>query len=210
VAIAAGAAFSILAELLNKHGSPLRRAVILSSMGLVLVGGSFYLERLFLFELSPIELYCQVYFNNPFTETPEIAKYIKQNSSPDDTVAVIGSEPEIYFYSGRRAATSYIYTYPLMEPQPYALQMQKEMIGQIEADRPKFIVFVNVNFSWLVGPNSELYIFKWCDDYINRYYTLAGVADIVDPYQTIFLWDGRAANYNVKSQLWLKVFRRKQ
>jgi hypothetical protein len=36
------------------------------------------------------------------------------------------------------SATGYIYTYSLMEPQSHALEMQKEMIAEIEADRPEF------------------------------------------------------------------------
>ena len=35
---------------------------------------------------------------------------------------------------GRRAATSYMYTYPMMEPQPFAVRMQEEMIAEIERD----------------------------------------------------------------------------
>jgi len=45
---------------------------------------------------------------------------------------VLGSEPQIYFYSGRRSATGYLYMYSLTEEQKYALRMQKEMIGEIE------------------------------------------------------------------------------
>src|SRR5206468_3959543 len=80
-----------------------------------------------------------------------------------DTVAVIGSEPEIYFYSGRRSATGYIYTYGLMEAQKYASTMQDEMIREIETARPKFVVLVNVSTSWLVSRESATKIFRWVD-----------------------------------------------
>ena len=54
----------------------------------------------------------------------------------------LGSEPEIYFYADRKAATGYIYTYALMEPQRFASQMQAEMIKEVESAHPRYLVFV--------------------------------------------------------------------
>ena len=61
-----------------------------------------------------------------------IADYIKTNAPKGAEVAVLGSEPEIYFYSWRHSATGYIYMYPMMEQHAFALKMQEEMIGEIE------------------------------------------------------------------------------
>jgi len=55
-------------------------------------------------------------------------------------VAVIGSEPEIYFYAQRHSATGFIYTYSLMEEQRFALAMQKQMIREIEEAKPFRVV----------------------------------------------------------------------
>ena len=38
-------------------------------------------------------------------------QYIRNHSGPDALVAVLGSEPEIYFLAHRHSATGYIYTY---------------------------------------------------------------------------------------------------
>jgi len=51
---------------------------------------------------------------------------------PGERIAVLGSEPQIYFYAKRRSATGYIYTYPLMEPQPYSKQMATEFKQEVE------------------------------------------------------------------------------
>ena len=66
-----------------------------------------------------------------------------------------GSEPQIYFYSHRHSATGYIYTYPLMEPQKYARQMQSEMIHEIESAQPKYLISITMSLSWLRLPQSE-------------------------------------------------------
>ena len=74
---------------------------------------------------------------------------------PDETIAVLGSEPEVFFDAQRRSATGYIYTYGLMEAQPLAESMQEEMINEVERSKPRFIVVVDVRFSWLYGPASK-------------------------------------------------------
>ena len=70
---------------------------------------------------------------NPFPETIKLAEYVRDHTDPSDTIAVGGSEPQIYFYSHRHSATGYIYPYPRMEAQTYARQMQSEMIHEIES-----------------------------------------------------------------------------
>jgi hypothetical protein len=78
---------------------------------------------------------------------------------------VIGSEPEIYFYTRRRSATGHIYTYALMEQQPHALTMQEEFIREVETNRPQYVVYVNNNLSWLTQPDSEKKILDWWPKY---------------------------------------------
>ena len=45
---------------------------------------------------------------NPFPESIKIGEYIAANTSQNDRVAIIDSEPQIYFYSNRRGASGYI------------------------------------------------------------------------------------------------------
>ena len=77
---------------------------------------------------------------NPFEESIAVAQYIRDHSAPDARIAVIGSEPEIYFYAHRHSATGYIYTYALMEPQPNARKMQRDMMREIETNQPEYLV----------------------------------------------------------------------
>ena len=135
-------------------------------------------ERDFLFERSITEANRMVNGTNPFPESIKIAEFIREQSTPSDTIAVLGSEPQIYFYAKRHSATGYIYTYGLMEPQPFANQMQQEMIREIESARPKFLVLVVMNRSWLVWPDSDLSIFKWATKYCDENYDEVGLINI--------------------------------
>lgn len=170
---------------------------------------SVYYQRDYLFRFTPTMVARHVYGANPFPESLEIARYIKENSSEHDRIAVLGSEPQIYFYAKRRAATGYLYTYPLMEPQPYARKMQQEMIGEIESAHPEFLVQVHVRTSWLERPNSEKMIFTWSKSYRQKHYKLVGIIDILSTEKTVSRWGDESAGYVPRSKYWLAVFQRK-
>src|SRR5207249_9230878 len=132
----------------------------------------------YLFSMSTRALSRTKFGNNPFLEAVDIGAYIRDRTTADDRIAVIGSEPEIYFYADRKAATGYIYTYALMEPQPFAATMQKEMIREIEAAHPRFLVFSWVDVSWLKQPHSDEGIVEWGRAYVRQCYDPVGVVDI--------------------------------
>ncbi len=102
---------------------------------------------------DPSKVTQALYPTHDFAEGRNAAEYIKNNSSPQDTLAVLGSEPEIYFYSGRHSATGYIYMYGLIEKQPLASRMQDEMLSEINRGHARFVVLVDDEFSWF-GPDS--------------------------------------------------------
>ena len=166
-------------------------------------------QKEYLFQDGPNKVSRTFYGPNPFPEAVEIAKFLKSASSVSDKIAILGSEPEIFFYSQRHSATGYIYVYGLMEIHQYSLKMQKEMINEIESSRPKFIVVVQVDTSWLIRKQSEKYIFNWLDNYIRGNYSLVGVADTVSKETTIYKWYADAARYVIRSPYHTLVFERR-
>ncbi len=209
VAILAGLGVSGFNKLLARRIPGPLRAIINTLIFLILFGFSLFHQREFLLFNTPTAVCRQIYGGNPFPESLPIAEYIRQNSSPDDLIAVIGSEPQIYFYANRRSATTYIYTYPLLEPQPLALKMQQEMIHQIETAKPLFLISVNVQASWKPRPNSSRLILDWFNKYHSQYYDVVGIADIVAMNHTEYRWDEQALTYKPKSNFRLSIHRRK-
>jgi hypothetical protein len=166
-------------------------------------------EREYLFTLTPREVSSATFGSNPFPETLQIARYIKDHTSMNDRIAVFGSEPEICFYADRLSATGYIYMYGLMEIQPHAERMQVDMIREIEAARPKYVVMVNVQASWLIRPSSPRILMNWERNYVQEQFDLVGVIDIVDFDTTRYLWDEKATGYDPVSDTYLLVYKRK-
>jgi len=178
-------------------------------IGIFAVGYPFWAERDTYFKNSPLRVCRSLYGANPFPESPVIAKYLKDHMAPTATVAVLGSEPQICFLANRKPATGYIYTYGLMEPQPFARRMQGEMIREIEASKPEYFVFAQVRTSWLPQNDSDQTIFMWCHEYLQNQFELVGLADIYSAEKTEFRWDQELAGYVPKSQNLVLVYRRK-
>jgi Dolichyl-phosphate-mannose-protein mannosyltransferase len=176
ISLMAGAAAVSAVNFLSAHSRVLRFSPILL-FGIAL-GWPIWAERDFFFPRSLVESMRMAYGTNPLRESVKIGEYLRAQTAESDTIAVLGSEPQIYFYSRRHSATGYIYTYGLMEPQRFAHQMQLEMIQEIEAARPKYLVLVVLNKSWLAGSDSEQLIFKWADEYCDQNYEEVGLVNI--------------------------------
>ncbi len=161
------ASFHSLLSRLLPHGAASAALALLTASILV---HSVYIQRSVLFNQSPRSVSRMTYGYNPFPESLDVAEYLQRHTAEHDRIAVLGSEPQIYFYARRRAATGYIYMYPLMEDHPYAEVMQREMIEQIETARPRFLVFVTLPVSWLRRADSYDIIFKWCNRFIHDHY----------------------------------------
>jgi hypothetical protein len=203
-AMLAGISAAVLVNL-NKWPGSKGIAVTTCLIVSACLGHSIYKQHVFLFKMTPEQIVRATYWPNPFIESLPIAKYIKEHIVPADKIAVIGSEPQIYFYADRQSASGYIYMYPLMELHDFAGEMQKDLIKEVEAAQPEFLVFVRINFSWLQKVGSSTLIYDWFQGYKENYDRVALIE--------IF---GKASTYywqpNVKwpptSPYWIEVLKK--
>ncbi len=153
-------------------------------------------QRKYLFKMDPLHVNREMHLNHGFPEGRAVADYIRDHSSTQDQVAIFGSEPEIFFYSRRRSATGYIYMYPLMEKQPFALRMQNDMISEVETARPKFVIFVDNQLSWGWGFNWDasephMNFIMWIRRYVDAHYDLTAEVPIEKSYPALWGAPGR-------------------
>jgi hypothetical protein len=131
------------------------------------------------FILNPGQVSRKYYGTNPFLECRQIGRYLGEHSPPAARIVVLGSEPELLFYARRRSATGYIYMYDLTAPQPHAGEMQREMIAQVEAARPEFLVFVKVAVSWDLQRDfhrtANIAVMNWMTKFTQDFYEPAGL-----------------------------------
>jgi hypothetical protein len=165
---------------------------------------SFYLSN------TPEALSRKLYAGNPFVESVAIAQYIRKHSQDGDRIAILGSEPQILFYSGRRSATGFVYMYPLMESHNWVLPMQMQMIREIEGSDPRFLVVVNMPLSWLRSRTSESRIFKWIAR-VGKAGTFeqVGLVDFLSPTESVSLWGQECLGKRPSGRWWIKILERK-
>jgi hypothetical protein len=160
------------------------------------------------FFTTKLKLAREMYGFDPLPEAEAVATFIRENSPPSARLAVLGSEPEIYFLARRHSATGYIYLYALKETQPFALKMQREMIGELEAHKPEFVV-VSDSEQWRSPhPESAPTPFDWWDAYQTNY-TRVGLADIISPAETTYAFGTNAVAHHGKiHHCALEIFQR--
>jgi len=206
-AMLAGAGIVCFRDLLSRirFGLVLGTIPVILAVASILV--SIYIQKEYLFRMTPHQVCRAAYGDNPFPESLEIGRFIRENTSEDDRIAVLGSEPQIYFYSGRRSATGYVYMYPLMENHDLALDMQKEMIAEIESNSPKYIVYIQHTSSWLTAEDSHDALITWFDRYCKSY-KVTGVVEVIREGSQYY-W-GKDVIWPARTPTWIVVLERKE
>ena len=156
--------------------------------------------------MTPFEICRSTYWLNPFPDSLLVADFIRKNTTPEDTITILGSEPQICFYAQRRSASGHIYMYPLMEQHEYALQMQENFIRETEAKKPKYVVLADISTSWLLNKNSPKTLSKWMTPYLQTKYKLIGTLELFDD-KTAYHWYPQV-KWPVSSEQSIYVFER--
>lgn len=162
------------------------------------------------FRDTPEQASRAIYPNSPFVDAIPVSEYVQQHTSPNERIVVLGSEPEIYFYSHRISASGYIYVYALMENQPYWQKMQQQMIQEIESSRPAYLLYFNHPASWLTTMGSSRLgpYLNWATAYVKSDYELAGRVDL-DDSGSRYYW-GEQAKATPSRTTWnISIFKRK-
>jgi hypothetical protein len=148
-----------------------------------------------------------LYGTNPFPESVEIGRFIRERREEGDKMVIFGSEPQIYFYSGCEAASGHIHVYSMVDGGPDNARLQSEMIEEVKADEPRFLLFVVNSSSWL-NRISEIRLVDWMVEYVERHYDPIGVVDIFADH-TVYKWNQDALGYKRRSSSAVYVFERR-
>jgi hypothetical protein len=189
------------------HGRIVR--IIPVCLFLLVVGWSVLHERSMFFELTPVMAVQSIYRANPFAEAQVTGTYVREHSAPDERIAVIGSEPEIYFYARRSSVTGYIYTYPMMEPHSAAVAMQRDMIWQIQTNHPSYLLYVPNLLSWAPHKNSSRELLNWFHRYSTNQCVRVGAVALDAKGEATFFPESELARTSVLARSHIEIFQRK-
>ena len=190
--------------------SPRRHVAVVPILVFVIAfAHSLVRQRQDYFFLPPGSVFEATYPGSPFRAAEDVAEYVRQHSSPGARIAVIGSEPEIYFYAHRHSATGYIYMYSLIGHQKFLAHMQEQMLREVRQSQPEYLVYVDVWDSW--GDRSQATeagaFLNALNDFMNSRYERVGIADV--GINTQYVWGDAARTYFPKSPSTIYVLKRK-
>ena len=177
---------------------------LLAGLGLIL--GVAKYDTYYFGLASDASLSRRIYPGNPFAESIEIGEYLKRHTTPEDRIAILGSETQILFYAQRRSASRFVNTYFLTALHARNREMQLEMIRDIERARPKYLLTVLSPFSWMRRAGSPLDIFDWLGAYRHGY-RREGVVEF--PFhRSTARWGPDAEKASVESNHVIEILRR--
>ena len=204
-AVLSSVGLATLARLVpGRTGGLVAGALLVAGVAVTVAG-----DRTFRDDLSPTAISRALYGTNPFPEAELIAAELRERSAPGDEVVVFGSEPELPFLAGLRSATGFLYVYGLMEAHPFASEMQRDMIAEVEAASPAFAVFVETPSSWLQREESDTHLRDWMKPWIDANYTYIGAVEVLSPTETRSYWDERTPEFKPRSPNFVLVFQRR-
>lgn len=215
LAALAGVGFAALARRALEARAAALAALALAALAAAAVLPPAIAHRDALRAASPAELSWRLYGYNPFAEAASIARHIRANSAPEDTVFVLGSEPEILFHAERRSATRHIFVYPLTGPYPGVRELQEQTLAEVRAARPRYIVWVNIQASLLSTDETERLLFQETAKLVREAYRLEFLARPIEgqpEFATVHGPDAaqlmRQLLDDPESPAWVAVYRR--
>lgn len=145
-------------------------------------------------------------YPSPLLETEGLGAWLRERTAPTDTIWVFGSEPALYVYAGRRAATRHDFVYPLTmfpkSPEPLEAEL-----AALRTAKPAYVVYVDQPISTLIGSRLGLAFRDAVREWLAADYRLEGYVPVArDPEPFAFV-GARAPDWSVQDRLY--VFKRR-
>lgn len=150
------------------------------------------------------------YGMNPFPVYTKVAQRLAHLTPPGERIAVLGSEPSLYFLANRRPAHPYLCVYEMMKPHAYATEMQQETIRLLEKNPPRVVALIHVPTSWGITPQSDMMLPRWINNWLPAHYTLDAVVDLISESRTVFVSGTEATKYRLESPYSIRIYVRKE
>jgi hypothetical protein len=164
----------------------------------------------YLFAWTPDKIALKMY-DSSFKEMKEIGLMLSKQTQPTDKIAILGSEPQIFFYANRVAASGFLYHFPLIEAQKYAAAMSQQFTSEVEKAHPTIFIY---NHQLTFNGYNQLtynYLQQWRIDFCKDYEIIGRVyRDFSKPYSESDLrWKHLNQDISSDSLVMVDIFKRK-
>lgn len=152
ICMAGAGLFYTIGSLINKSN---RMPVALTALGLAwgahhfIINSNLYLD-------PPLWLISRIYSpGNPFPEHQILSKELEKVIQPNDTVAVLGSDPQYFIYLGKTSPIRHIYMPFLTRNHEKTAEWQEETIQRLKETQPKYVIFNSYPYAWMARYDLE-------------------------------------------------------
>ena len=158
---------------------------------LVFAAGSYIHNNRSLFSAgSQDELIREIYGQDFFNATKKAGEYVAKHSNENSTVAIFGAEPEIWFYAQRKAASGYLYVYPLLEHHKFVQLMRQQFYEEVKKNQPEILVYTSNAGTWYADYSVQTEMFNWYKQYRDSTFRRIGLINIPYDAPTTYDWSG--------------------
>ncbi len=145
----------------------------------------------------------RAYDNNSFSEMAQIGAELKKRSNPTDSIAILGSEPEVLLYADRPSALSHLFFQGVVQRHARFAQFQQQTREEFLGRRPRFVVFPGAQYEHL----KDDALVKEIVAKLQKDYHTIGVVDIAEK-QSQIIWDPSPEQAVPKTLFWALVMER--
>lgn len=178
VSLAGGWAVTLCLSLIPER--LLRRSVALL-IAASIVAVPIWVHSGYYYKQSHVEFSRSFFGANPFVESEDLAAFLAERTSKEDTIFIIGSEAQIFLLSQRQSSTSFALIYPLMTEYPRYKEFQRKAWEEVKSKRPKYIIIFRLPFSLLWDGKADLWIVKKTKELTDKAYLLEAVMTMDTP-----------------------------
>ena len=137
---------------------------------------------------------------NPFPESVKLAEYIQKQTDKEENVLILGSEPQINFYSQRFSPTKIVMMYPLFAKTSDTQRFQKQFMRELEQNPPSIIIYTVIPYSFGWDGEADISFMKQVESILTNNYRLSAGMRVTYPTGNIILIDDAMKNHN-KSEI---------
>jgi hypothetical protein len=192
--------------MVEKFGAGNRMAFV--GVAAAFIGLPILLNAGYLFRPNYPEIMEQCYHWNGFAEAKAIATELKKRLKPGERVAILGSEPQINFYTGTEHCSPQLYMYPVIREHKRKQDFQQQFLRNLNDCNAEYVVVTASEASWMPGFAEMPFFKRDLFPKISAQYDLIGRANIGQIPMNI-VWDEALKTHNPPKCPPMFVFRKK-
>lgn len=160
-------------------------------IGLLIIS-QIYINSNLYFKAKTELVYKKLYGTNPNTALNIVTQSLNRKLREKDQIFVFGSEPQVYYQTGKILKIPHVYISFLHSPAKKSKFFQKEVIDYLITNKPEYIVHIQNSISINLRDESVLDLYNWIFSFEINHYTPIILAETDPNNSTEFLYDQQA------------------